>query len=654
MSRAWNRLGRAVAPLLAAAALLACSASLPNESQIQGASPAALQGIEEVLRRVLRTQPEDPRTLLLLSRTLLRRGALAEAEQLALKADEVAPAQGVILALLAEVQLAQDKRFRALNTATQAVQFDPTLLSAYITMARAHALLGEPAKAYKALDEAIRRERRYFPAWYQRARILYETGALKEAAAALDEALRINSGAKEALLLRIKITKKAGRPVRADFLTEDALKLWPEDPDLLQELLDSYRQRQDWPAASGVLERLRKLGPLSPEAQLTQLELYRAQNLDAAYTRGLTTLVTEHPRYAPALLLQAKDLLADGNAADAVKALNRAVDLDPGYVEAQFWRAIALYQAGETVQGDAALVETARLAPNYGPVRLLRISRRMSERRLDVAAAELEDYLAEFPSDPDALLLKSEWLVLSGDYVGAQRLLTGIPPTRDDRALRLSRARLAYLRGEYRAVLAQTAPLLKQYGPAWRVVYLQAAATARLGQPAEAIALIKPYLNLAEADGRMHRLAGDIYALAGDRQNALKSYADGLKLFPGRLSLIEGLSRAAMDADNWALARETLEGGLERESEYRTLFLDRLSIVSQRLGDPRTAQRYRGMYLNATDPLIAELRFPPDQSLMAALWIAPLERRKAPAPAGQTAPPPAPAPAPPGAPPAKP
>jgi tetratricopeptide (TPR) repeat protein len=207
-------------PVLVGLLLSACSISLPTDAQIQAASPAGLQTIENNLRALQKDYPDNPRVLLQLALALLRRGALAEAELAALQADQQAPAQGIILSVLAEVYLAEDRRFRALTTASQAIQLDPDLLSAYVTAARANALLGEPDKGIRALNEALRREPRYFPAWYYRARILFDTGAVREAETSLIEALRINPTAKEAGLLQIKLVKRTGRLASAAYLIE--------------------------------------------------------------------------------------------------------------------------------------------------------------------------------------------------------------------------------------------------------------------------------------------------------------------------------------------------------------------------------------------------------------------------------------------------
>ena len=629
---------------LVALSLASCSLALPNEAQIRSASPARLQEMEAALRQRVKEQPDNPRALMLLAAALLRRGAHPEAEQAAMQADLLAPAQGPVLLLLAEINLAQERRFRALNTATQAVQFDPDLLPAYVVMARAHALLGEPARAFRALDEAIRRERRYFPAWYQRALILYETGSLKEAEAAVEEALRIQPGAREAILLRIRIAKHGGRLGRAEYLTQLAQEKFPDDRDVMLETLDTHYQRQDWQGASQVLDRLAKLGPLTPEARLAQLELLRAQGLARAFDTGLAELLAAQPRFVPALLLQARGLLESDNPKEAARVLARAADLAPGSIAAHYWRAVALYQSGETSQADTELAETGRLAPDYPPLRLLRVRRHLMENRLDIATQLLEEFLRDYPSDPEALLIKSELRVLSGDFGGAQLMLASIPPSWDARLLSIAKARLAYLRGDYRGVLDLTSPLVAQPRASWRVVYLHAEALARTGKHAEAIALLQPYQRLPETDGRVQRLIGDIHQLAGDRKAAERAYQEGLTLFPRRAILIEGLSRVAMDGENWALVRDVLESSSEPSSEFSAVFLERLAIAYQRLGNGEAARRTRQRYLALADPVLRELQRPSDQGILFNMTLQHVETTVR---AGVAAPPASPAAAPP-------
>jgi tetratricopeptide (TPR) repeat protein len=146
-------------------------------------------------------------------------------------------------------------------------------------------------------------------------------------------------------------------------------------------------------------------------------------------------------------------------------------------------------------------------------------------------------------------------------------------------------------------------------------------------------------LRLPEADGRIHRLLGDIQQLAGDRRAAERAYAEGLQLYPRKPILVEGLSRVAIDAENWNLAREVLEGGIERPSDLMPIFLERLSLVYLRLNKAQIARTYRERYLAAADPVVSELQHSSDQGILFSMALPPLENTYRSIPASQLRPP---------------
>jgi Flp pilus assembly protein TadD len=340
---------------------------------------------------------------------------------------------------------------------------------------------------------------------------------------------------------------------------------------------------------------------------------------------GLSALLVSNPRFSPALVLQAQTQLGASRPEEAIPSLTRAVDLDPGSVEARFWLSVAYYENGEVLQGNTAMADLTRLAPEYPPLRLLRIRRQLVEHRLDAVLPLLDDFLKDYPNDVEGLLLKSEWLALAGDYSGSNAILAALPPVWNQRVLAFNRARLAYLQGQYRNVVEYTEPLMGEPAASWRPAYLRAAAMARLGQYKEALALLPPYLKLAEGDGRFHRLMGDVYLMSGDRVSSERAYQEGLATFPRKPLLVDALSHLAIVNQNWSLARDQLERGLEQPGEYRTVFLERLILVYQRLNLPQEAQRVQDDYLAAADPVLQEALRPNEQGLLFSMSLPPLE-----------------------------
>ncbi|MCH7478366.1 MAG: hypothetical protein IIA14_09705, partial [SAR324 cluster bacterium] len=183
-------------------------------------------------------------------------------------------------------------------------------------------------------------------------------------------------------------------------------------------------------------------------------------------------------------------------------------------------------------------------------------------------------------------------------------------------ALRFARARLAYLQGQFRGVLEQTERLLNAPVASWRVVYLHGAALGRLDKYDEAIQALRPLLGSAPAGGSLHRLTGDLHLLAGRRAAAENVYVEGLTSNPRNGSLIEALSRMAIEKGSWARARDWLEAGIERPGMLETVFLERLSLVYAKLNEPEKSKRFLERYLAATDPLLRERRAPPERGVL--------------------------------------
>ncbi|MBI4083965.1 MAG: tetratricopeptide repeat protein, partial [Candidatus Lambdaproteobacteria bacterium] len=330
----------------------------------------------------------------------------------------------------------------------------------------------------------------------------------------------------------------------------------------------------------------------------------------------LAELVREQPNFAPALVSQARLLLAENATAEAVALLTKATELDPFNLEAFYWKAQAHYAREEYVQGDAALASATQIDARHPRVRLLQAQRLLADRKLGAAGPLIETYVREFPADPDGLLTRSDYFALAGNYAEAERQLDALIPEGSGWVLPFARARLAYLRGEYRTVIDLTTPLVTLAAPSWRVLYLRAAALGRLGRFRDGITLLQPYLDLPESKGHFYKLVGDLYHLSGDVRAAESTYIKGLTAYPGNPRLLEGVSRVAVDTERWVQAREWAEAGAEKDSPYKRLFLERLVLVYRRLNRPAQAQEILQRLLADMDPLVTEGRDPADQAIL--------------------------------------
>lgn len=600
----------ALAGLAALVWLAGCSASRYSEGQIMAAAPSALPAIVEGLRNEQRSDPDSPELRFLLARALLRAGKAGEAERVALEAVRRLPFDGVVVSLMGDIYLAQNKRFRALTAYNEAITLDPDLLPAYVSLGRVRGLLGQEQAAELALREALQREPAYYPAQYELARLLFKQGKPHLATEVVAAALRIRPAAPEARLLEIRIKKAQGRLTAAAYLAARALRqppaAWALRRELRRELLDIYVQREQWNKAAAMLDKMAFERRLAAEDILIKADVLRGKGRKREAGKLVAALMRREPNHPRVVLAGAEASIAGGKSAAALPVLEGAVERDPKLAEAYYWMSVAHYQLGQDTKGNAALDIATALAPLHPAIQLLRVRRLLAGRKLSEATPLLNAYLSAHPGDGNARLVRGELQTMLGNYAGAERDLQGVVPTTTESAVRFAKARLAYLRGQYRAVLDETAQLAKRASTPWQLVYLHAAARMRLGQGAAALPLLRARLRLGHGGGELHRLVGDIHHLAGARGKAENIYIAGLNKFPRQSRLLGGLSRLAMEAGKWKQARKWLEIALERPSRLKGRFLERLRIVYLRLKNPVGARSALKRYLAATDPLVRE------------------------------------------------
>ncbi|MBI3993901.1 MAG: tetratricopeptide repeat protein [Candidatus Lambdaproteobacteria bacterium] len=610
--------GLLAALLLAAGALAlgACGGPTFSALQIQTASQDQLAVMESALRARVASSPDDLLAAHNLARVLLRRGRPDEAEAFALRAANGDPFYGEFMATLGEVYLAQQKRFRALTALAQAVELDKGLLPAYVLLAVTYEQLGDLKAATATLNQGKVREPRYYPLRYHLARMYFATGDLGNAATATDEARRIRPTDRDGLLLYVRILKAQGRFALTEYTLQEALANAPHDVDLLYEQLDLHYQRQEWPRANAVLERIEAAGGLQPREQLIRIGMLQAQGQRAAAAERLALLRRNYPTYQPAMEVQAGMQVLGGQYAEALELLRLTGEMAPLSAEGHFWRAVALYQLNRPLQGDEALAEALRRDPGYPRVRLLRIRRLIQQRRITEATPLLDAYLKELPADAAAVLLSVDLLTLQGNYPAAMARLELLAGDADRAVRTFAAARVAYLSGDPAGAVGLLAPLLQGSAPSWRWAYLSGAASQRLERYGDAIATLTPFLPSSEAAGRIHRLLAETQSLAKDDPGAQRTLLEGLRLHPRDPGLIEGISRLSVRAGDWKAARDWLETGAGLVSPYRAILLDRLQFAYRQLNQPDQADKTLRRYLDETDPLRQDVYMEAENSVL--------------------------------------
>ncbi len=588
--------------LLLAGALAGCSANLPDEALIRQSAPERLSELTAQLAQYVQAHPRDEVALRRLAMAETRQGRGDDAVAHALRAVQVQPFRGVNYRVLGEAYEAAGKPVRALAAYAQAIGLDPNGITAYVRYAQVQASLRERDKALRTLDEALRREPRHFGARLLRARLLYEGGELEKATLAIEAARALRPADRDGLLLHVQILQARGQTQAALALTGQGLKADPQERALLQAQARLHRERGEWGAALADLERLEHAGPLTPAERLLRVDVLADAGRAADAQTALQALLRDQPDFAPAHIRLAERLARAGVPRDALREAQQAAALAPQNAEAHYWEAVAHYQLDEGVPGDAALDVAARLEPEQTSLLLLRIERLLSEVRLDAASPLLDALLQRQPELSPALLLYSERAVLQGNVALASQVLDRLPPAFSPAQVRFARLRIAYVQRNWAAVEALSEPLLEDPLLGWRAVYLRGAALLRLGRWQEGLALIKPYLEGSLRRVPFFHLAGYLSLLQGDKVAAQRAFQAGMALEPGNPLMIEGLSRLAIDAQDWAQAEDLLQQGLAARDGFRELFLERLIQVSQARRNAQQTREVLQRYLDVMDP----------------------------------------------------
>jgi tetratricopeptide (TPR) repeat protein len=596
---------------------------LPKPARIEAASPEELAALEAGLSARLTAERRPAEVLGALALVLQRLQRLDEAENAALEASQIEPFRADFLYALGAIQLESGKRFRALLSFTQAIRLDPQFLEAYVQAAHVQRLLGEPERARTTLEQAISIEPKHYESRLELADLLLERGDPAGAQSHVEVARKVQPASPEAAQLHVAILKAQGQLGAAQAVIETWLQSAPESAEWWRELLELHRMRGYWGQVEAVLGRIEALGPLDSADQVVKAELAEARGDRAGAAALRAQLLRERPRDPLVLVAAAKGLLAENRPLESLAPLESAAQAKPDWFEVHYWRAVALYRLGRPVEGDLALNRAEALAGTHPPVRRLRIRRLISERRLSEAAPLLQSYLQAYPGDLDGILLQAELHNLSGDFLAAERRLRGLPL--DVAGVRFARAQLAFLQQKFLTVLDEMAPLTGLAKPPWEAIYVEAAALGRLGRGNEALEKIRPWLDRDEGAPAFHRLAASIQLQAGDLRAAERTIVQGMRRFPRDPVLIEGISRIAMDRDNWREARNWLEAGVEKDSPLLPLLLERLVLVYRRLGDGERVRQAQLRLQTLIDPLSREVLERGDPAVLFPMTLAPLE-----------------------------
>jgi tetratricopeptide (TPR) repeat protein len=508
-------------------------AALQHALDVQTAPPAA--ALPAVLPAALETAPaagpapSQAQTAATLVLAALAAGEIDRAAR-ALERLQATPADAAETAVLAGmVKLAQVDFAGARAAFESACRLDPKRVDARLDLARTLAMLGETEAAAAALApllaadpanlavvnalvglrvaagqtaQAVGVAEAAHAAAPQSVPLLVTLGGLYLAQQAPQKALDLVAAPAPATdgsalaLLRARAELALGQRAAAAATLRTLLAGRPDNTALRREVADLLAADHDYDGARGLLHEGLARRPGDPLLSAGLVAVAAEKGGPAAALEAADALARD-PANPSAATLRGEVLLAQGHAAAAAAAFHAqraALDqADPGIARLQLREAQALAAAGQPDAAAALLRRWHAAHPEDDAASLVLASLDLAAGRLPAARAGFEAVLARLPNTPAALNNLAWVRQQQGDLPGARALAMRAYLLQPDASTADTLGWIVLAQGD----AANALPLLRAAAqgraePA--IAYHYAAALARSGQTAAAVATLRPLL----------------------------------------------------------------------------------------------------------------------------------------------------------------
>lgn len=276
--------------------------------------------------------------------------------------------------------------------------------------------------------------------------------------------------------------------------------------------------------------------PATVEQQGTLAEaLAHAQRLlrtDPALAREQATeILSVAPAHAGGHLLLGLALAALGEHLEAVEALRRAVALDRN--SSRGWRALGdqLTILGDANGADDAYAQSIRASTTDPAV--MEAARALCDGKLAIAERRLRAHLHDHPTDVAAIRMLAEVGARLGRFEDAEKLLARcLQLAPSFHAARHNYAIVLHRQSKAAETLEQLDTLLEAEPDNPSFVFLRAAALARVGEYAEAIAIYQRALQRFPNSARTWLSLGHALKTAGRSADSIAAYARAAEIAP--------------------------------------------------------------------------------------------------------------------------
>lgn len=282
-------------------------------------------------------------------------------------------------------------------------------------------------------------------------------------------------------------------------------------------------------------------------------------NRDAA-RESLVAALAAQPDYAPALLADARFKASTQDLDAARESLERILAKDPKNHEALLMSGVLLAFKGQKDEALSTYRKAIDAKPDFLPAHAAVINQLLQSKQIDEAGKQLDILKKLAPKHPQTIFLDAELSFQKSDFKATRNLsqqLLRLAPN-NARALQLAGAAEYQLKSYLQAELYLSKALQQETNlPLARRILV--ASYLRTGQPAKALTVLQPVLELIERDAVMLQLAGEAHLQNGNPKLAAEYFSKASRLNPEDPRNKTSLALAHMALGNVSSAFEELE-----------------------------------------------------------------------------------------------
>ena len=297
------------------------------------------------------------------------------------------------------------------------------------------------------------------------------------------------------------------------------------------------------------------------------------------------------PRYAPALLMQARLKLAEKDLDRGLLLLDEALLADPRFETAALLKSMALLTGRRDMDGALAvlrkfLVEQPASVPAH--VAVIGVLRQKGD--LASARNQLAELLKVAPNHAEALYLQAQQQFDDGQFAGAleicERLLKAMP---DNPRVLLMAGAIEHRQRAYLKAETHLTKVLKQAPNLLLARQMLAQTYLRKGEPARAIEVLQQVTQGAQADGASLALVGEAQLAMGNARGADDAFKRAAAAAPADPQVRTALALGQLASGQTNAAVGQLESLAAADKGTRNDFA--LITAHLRAGDKKKALR---------------------------------------------------------------